>query len=301
MKEPSIGRDEETHVVVSDESGIDQTIQSVCFVAGPWGAIRNLNAACKKSLADADTSEIKFKDIDDARKRRAAETGLRALLDCPHCRAMVLSWDLRDSRHQVNRRDNDSNFHRMLFHGLRSVADWFGDVEWHWYHDKSTALVQTELQAFLNNTRGYKALSGLPFDLFGNVRHTIRFTKVEQRCSKDVAVIGLADLLAGAVRHSFVDGHGCVEAYRCRGGQQGLAFEEMAQPVTASRGIIAKREMVGRIREECGRRSLGVSLESTSRLSTHKKGSKIWIWHYEPQGEYDKAPTKDRQLGTPFG
>ncbi len=150
----SIGKEVETHVIVSDESGIDQTVQSVCFVAGPWSAVKGLNAACKKALADAGTSEIKFKDIDDARKRQAAKAGLRALLDCPHCRAMVLSWDLGDSRHLVERRDNDANFHRMLFHGLRSVADWFGDVDWKWYHDKNTALDQTELQAFLNNTRG---------------------------------------------------------------------------------------------------------------------------------------------------
>lgn len=209
---------------------------------------------------------------------------------------MVLSWNLGDSRHQVERRDNAANFHRMLFHGLRSVADWFGDVEWRWYHDQNTALDQAELQAFLNNTRGYKALSGMPIDLFGNARHMIRFSKVEQRCSKDVAMIGLADLLAGAVRHSIWDGSGCVEAYRSRGGQQGFGFEEIAQPEVATKGQIAKREMVGHIREECGRRSLGVSLESTSRLVTHKKGSKLWIWHYEPQGEYDKAPTKDRRV-----
>ncbi len=136
----------------------------------------------------------------------------------------------------------------------------------------------------------------MPTDLFGNARHIIRFAKPEQRCSKEVALIGLADLLAGAVRHSFVDGPGCVETYRSRGGQQSLVFDEFAQPASGTRGVIAKREMVAHIREECGRRSLGVSLESTSRLATHKKGSKLWIWHYEPQGEFDKAPTKDHRV-----
>lgn len=209
---------------------------------------------------------------------------------------MVLSWNLGDSRHQIEKRDNTANFHRMLFHGLRSVADWFGDVDWHWYHDQHTALDQAELQAFLNNTRGYKAISGMPVDLFGNYRHTIRFGKVEQRCSKQVAIIGLADLFAGAVRHSFVDGQGCVDAYRSRGGQNGFAFDEVPETTPATRPVIAKREMVGHIRDQCGQRSLGVSLESTTRLATHKKGSKIWIWHYEPQGDYDKAPTKDQRV-----
>jgi len=283
----------EPHVIVSDESGVDQTVQSVCFVAGPGSSIKDLNRACKAALEAANTSEIKFKDIDDARKRHAAHAALGAFLDCRYCRAMVLSWDLRDSRHQIERRDDAANFHRMLFHGLRSVADWFGDVEWHWYHDRNTALDQHEIQEFLLNTRGYKALSGMPADLFGNQRHTIQFAKVDQRCSKDVALIGLADLLAGATRHSIVDASACIDAWRARGGQAGLPFVESPGADAASRGVAAKREMVVHIREQCGRRSLGVSLENTLRLATHRKGSKIWIWHYEPQGEYDKAPTKD--------
>ena len=209
---------------------------------------------------------------------------------------MTLTWNLVDSRHQVQRRDNSANFHRMLFHGLRSVADWFGDIEWHWYHDQNTALDQAELQAFLNNTRGYRILSGMPVNLFGEYRHTIRLTKVGQRCSKDMPLIGLADFLAGATRHSVHDGAGCVEVHRHKGGQQGFSFEEVQAHVTVSDAVLAKREMVSYLREECGRRKLGVSLESTNRLETHRKGSKVWFWHYEPQGDYDKAPTKPERV-----
>lgn len=287
---------EETHVVVSDESGIDQNVQSVCFVAGPWHAIRSLNQTCAGALKEAGTSEIKFRDIDDGRKRKAAEVVLTAFLECPHSKAMVLSWDLADSRHRIERRDNDLNFHRMLFHGLRSVADWFGDVEWQWFHDQNASLDQSKIQTFLNNTRGVKAHCGMPVDLFGRFRHTIRIATVEQRCSKKVAIIGLADLLAGAVRHSIVDGQGCVDDYRSRGGQQGFTFDAVKEPAVVTRHVSAKRQMVGHIRHQCGLRGLGVSLESTTRLATHKKGSKIWIWHYQPQGEYDKAPTKDQRV-----
>lgn len=283
------------HIVVSDESGIDQTVQSLGFVAGPWDAIIKLNQACKVALKNAETSEIKFKDIDDARRREAAKAALTAFLDCPSCRAMVMTWNLGDKRHKIERRDDNANFHRMLFHGLRSVADWFGDVDWHWYPDRKTDLNEIEIASFLNNTRGYRALSGMPVDLFGDARHMIRFAEHRQRCSREVAIIGLADLLAGAVRHSVVDSPACVEAYRSCGGQAGLPLEDLPTPRQPSRGEIAKREVVGYIRDQCGQRRLGVSLESTGCLATHKKGSKIWIWHYEPQGAYDKAPTKPRR------
>jgi len=279
-------------VIVSDESGIDQKIQSLCFVAGPGDAIRALNHACKDALASAKTSEIKFKDIDDSRKNRAARQVLPTFLDCPHCRAMVLSWNLLDSRHQVERRDDRENFHRMLFHGLRSVADWFGDVDWYWYHDEKTDLVQSEILEFLNNTRGYKALANAPVDLFGDYRHMIRVHKAEQRSSKQVALLGLADLFAGAVRHSVWDSPGCLQTYRDRGGQTSLDLADAEQVDKATKALSAKRQMVAHIRDLCGQRKLGVSLESSSRLATHKKGSKVWFWHYEPQGKYDQAPTK---------
>lgn len=284
------------YIIVSDESGTEQRVQSVCFVAGPADAMESLNAACAQALTDAGTSEIKFKDIESAAKRQAAEAALRAFLDCPNCRAMVLSWSLLDSRHKVQGRDDIANFHRMLFHGLRSVADWFGDVEWHWYHDENAALDQEELKQFLNNTRGYKAFSGMPVDLFGNERHIIRFKKVEQRCSKKLPLIGLADLLAGAVRYSIVDATGCIAEYNSSPAQGSLDLPEIPQPDPATKGETAKRKMVAHIRRECERRKLGVSLESTNRLATHKKRSKLWIWHYEPQGDYDKAPTKDQRF-----
>lgn len=208
---------------------------------------------------------------------------------------MVMTWDLGDSRHQVMGRDNTANFHRMLFHGLRSTMDWFGDVEWQWFHDQKTDLDQEELKAFINNTRGYRAMSGMPTDLFGDARHFIRLTKVEQRCSKTVPLISLADCLAGAVRHSVHDGPECVRTHRNREGQAGFEFDEIVEEARGTRGIRAKREMVSFIRTECGRRSLGVSLESTNRLETHRKGNKVWFWHYQPQGTYDKAPVKNNR------
>lgn len=283
------------HYIVSDESGIDGRFQSVCFVAGPRESMTRLNQACREALKAEGTSEISFRRLGDNRKQRAARTCLTAFLDCPDCRAMVLSWDIMDARHQVERRDNHANFHRMLFHGLRSVADWFGDVEWYWCHDENRSLDQHEIREFLNNTRGYRALSGVPVDLFGSYRHMIRFSSPEQRSSKDVALIGVADLLAGAVRHSLVDGEGCVQAYRSRGGQLALDLGEVSRTDEVTEAKATKREIVGHIRRECGRRKLGVSLETMARLTTHKKGSKIWIWHYEAQGDYDKAPRKDQR------
>ena len=284
-----------SHLIVSDESGTSDHVQSVAFIAGPIEAIKALNRACKTALANVATSEIKFKDIDDHRRKIAAIESLGKFLDCHESRLLVLTWDTMDSRHQIKRRDDNANFHRMLFHGLRSVADWFGDVEWNWHHDQLSSLDQGEITQFLNNTRGHRSLEGMEYDLFGKPRHHIRIANYRQEDSKKVPLIGLADFFAGVVRHSIVDSGGCLEHHRSRSGQSGFDELEVSSLESNRRTILAKREMVSHFRDECSKRKLGVSLESSKRLQTHKRGDKIWIWHYEPQTENDKAPTKPQR------
>jgi hypothetical protein len=261
--------------------------------------MKSLNRACKSVLSEVATSEIKFKEIDDRGRKTAAIESLRKFLDCPDSRLLVLTWDMMDSRHQIMRRDDSANFHRMLFHGLRSTADWFGDVEWNWHHDQLSSLDQDEIAQFLKNTRGYRSLAGMEYDLFGKPRHHIRIANYRQEDSKKVPLIGLADFFAGVVRHSIVDSGGCLEHYRSRNGQSGFDELEVNSLATDRRAILAKREMVSLFRDECSKRKLGVSLESTKRLQTHRRGDKIWIWHYEPQGLHDKAPTKPQRTFQP--
>ncbi|MBN8691185.1 MAG: hypothetical protein J0L72_10420 [Armatimonadetes bacterium] len=291
---------EEPFVIVSDESGTEDLIRSLSFIAGPSRAIGRLNKNCKVALSESCRTEIKFKDIDDAGRCKAAKVALTAFLDCPDCRALCLTWSMQDSRRNgLHGRDDCADFHRMLFHGLRSVADWIGDKQWHWCHDQKSDLQQDELIEFLKNTRGNRSHKYQIEDLFGNSRHFIRIAKFEQRCSKQTPILGLADLLAGVCRHSLQDADGCVAHYRARCGQSQLELgsgDTTESPTT--RATRAKREFVAYVKDECGKRRLGVSLESTRRLATRRKGTKFWIWHYEPQGQYDKAPLRSKNTGS---
>jgi hypothetical protein len=178
------------------------------------------------------------------------------------------------------------------------MADWWGDREFHWYHDQQQRLDQAELKNFLSNTRGYRSLRDYDHDLFRERRHALRFAKAEQRCSRDAPLIGVADFLAGAVRHSVEHSEACLLALRNSGGQFGLELEEVSDGPTLSRAEEAKAEMVAWFWQQCRSRKLGVSLGSTRRLETRRRGDKLWIWHYEPQGNYDKAPTKPSRVLT---
>lgn len=283
----------ERHIVVSDESGTTERYRTVGFVAGPEHAVVELNKKCKSILATHKISEIKWSEIESGEKRRAAVEALPHILDCSHCRVMVMSWDSQDTRRKGLKVDETEDFQRMLFHGLRNVAEWFGDVEWWWFPDKLTSLREQELKDFLNNTVGFRALAQQR-NFEGTPRSNLRFTRAEQRCSKEVPVIGLADFFAGAVRHSIRDFEGCRDCRLMSGGQDGLGFvEDPSEGDT--RGLRARREMVVHLKQECDSRKLGVSLSNESRLATYHNRNKLWLWHYEPQRENDKAPQKVRK------
>lgn len=287
---------DEPFIVISDESGTDQRIQSLAFVSGPRGSIRSLNNQVKEVLASHNVSELKFKDIDDARKNRASHEVVRQVMALPEIRVLVLTWDMQDDRHTVEHRDTNANFHRMVFHGLRQNAEWHGRTHWDWYPDQKTDLDHESIQSYLNCTREDKAY--LRYSrLFEVHREYLSFRKVEQVCSKKVPIIGIADLFAGMVRHSIIEGDKCILALQERHTQNNpsLLDEFQSPPDLGTRAPAAKARFIADFYTLCASHRLGVSLKSERRLTTFNRRSKFVFWHYEPQGDYDKAPRKTRR------
>ena len=71
----------------------------------------------------------------------------------------------------------------------------------------------------------------------------------------------------------------------------GHLFEALSESSAASRRQRAKFEIIDLTQRECRRYRLGVSLESRGHLWTPNPKNPIHFWQWEPQGEYDKAPT----------
>lgn len=284
----------ERYIVVSDESGIDGSNRhkSIAFVSGPESQIVEFNRHCKAVLGKHGASEFKWSDIATGEKNRASRDIAELFFRFHTLRVLVLCWDTHDSRHQVDNRDDDENFHRMLYHGLRRNADWHGRKEWYWYPDQRTNLDDTVVQAFLNATLEDKRATKWPF-LIAEHRESLKFLDVKQKCSKKVPIIGVADLFAGVVRDSIEHGESMLKALSAINDcQHDSLFEKEFVVDLGKRREKARAEFGALIYELGAKGSHGISLRTHSRLTTPKDRGRFLFWHYVPQGSHDKAPTR---------
>jgi hypothetical protein len=288
---------DEPFIVVSDESGTDQRIQSLAFISGRRSKIQALNTQVRELLAQHQASELKFKNIDDNRISRASREVIRKVITQDELRVLVLTWDMQDERHAIEQRDATANFHRMIFHGLRRNADWHGQRTWDWYPDQKTDLDHESLKSYLNCTREDKAYLRHSH-LFDINRNFLTFRIVKQVCSKEVPIVGVADLFAGMVRHSIIDGESCILALRERHlSENPILLPEFDSSVDlVSRTKSEKARFIADFYNQCVKARLGVSLKTHRRLATFAGNRKFAFWHYEPQGAFDRAPQKSRRL-----
>lgn len=284
----------EPYVVVSDESGVDGSnrYQSVAFVSGPSSRIVEFNGYCREVLTRHGATELKWSEIATGEKNRASREIVERFFTCHDLRVLVLCWDTQDSRHSVEGRDDDENFHRMLYHGLRTNADWHGRKEWHWFPDERTSLDHATVQAFLNATAENKRAAKYP-QLVDYHRDNLRFGNVKQKCSKKVPVIGVADLFAGVVRDSVEHGASMLKALTASKDRDNPSiFGDEYEIDLGKRREKARAEFGALIHALGAQGKHGISLRTHGKLTTPKNRGRFFFWHYEPQGEHDKAPTR---------
>jgi hypothetical protein len=286
----------ERFIVVSDESGVDGSnrFQSLAFVSGPERVMVEFNKICKRILGDHGVSELKWNEIAAGHKNRAAREAIKEFFKHKDLKVLVLCWDTQDSRHNVCKRDDIENFHRMIYHGLRRNADWLGPKEWHWFPDQRTNLNAEIVATYLNVTRENK-LDKTTIPLIDLYRDLHNFKSVRQKCSKVVPVIGVADLFAGVVRESALSGGAMVKALANLHNQanQSLFADDFSHDL-GSKGEKARAEFGAYIHYLGAGGQHGISLRSEGKLITKNNEGRFFFWHYEPQGEYDKAPVKSR-------
>lgn len=103
-------------------------------------------------------------------------------------------------------------------------------------------------------------------------------------------LVQLADLFAGAVRYSHEHGNKlCLWLQKKK-------FENSLFPVedefSDSKKMTAKFKVLKYLNDYSKQLKLGISLSEKKYFHTFTCKNNLFLWKYEPQGEYDKAPTK---------
>ena len=119
-----------------------------------------------------------------------------------------------------------------------------------------------------------------------------RFPNYQNASEKDSALmfnIQLADLFAGIVRNSRekkIEYDTFLKSQK----KQISFFEEKLPSVSSN--LKPKLELMQFFKNECSKRKLGVSFSKNYYFETFNKKENIFIWHYSPISDFDKAPTK---------
>lgn len=284
--------------IYSDESGSKKKIyQSICCISGYCDDLTELKALLKNVLINKNVKELKFSEIRTHKSKIEAGKKFIELAvkyaALSKIRIDILTYDLRDSRHTVYGRDDIKNLEIMYYKLLRHCCEKWNKYDWEFYPDENSAYNWEEIKDYLNSTKLPRKEVGL-LKLFRNERINLNFIKVEQKKSDKEPLIQLADVLAGFAWFSIEYGEECVSFIQKEDNKnQGFLFEESENKTEDyGKAKVNRFLLIKRLNDLCKKHRLGVSLKTNRRLCTPNPNNPINFWIYEPQGEYDKAPTR---------
>ncbi len=247
--------------------------------------------------------ELKWSKIDgDSNTLGAVEEVLELVIECAakgQLRVDVLIWDVQDSRHNIQGRDDIANLHRMYHHLFKNVLvrRWPDEALWLLNLDGNSALNFEQIGYFLEladsdfEIRSPDLLTDEP-RLFWRTHYQV--VEVNSCASHDHPLIQVADLLAGLACFS----HNEYSKY-CEWDQQNPRlsrlplYDEPNDPISLTRSQRARFQLLRQFDENCKNRKLGVSLKSEKGFITKNPQRNINFWLYRSQGSYDKAPTRN--------
>ena len=289
-------------LMYADESADEEgRFRSFAVVSGLDQRLAELRAQ-----ADAiceDWTEAKFTQVNGhSRNGRVAralvEAAVRAVSGGA-TRMDVIVWDTHDRRHAVPGRDDVANFGRMAYHLIQQIARRHSQSHWEFYPDVGGSVDWLEVMEYLSNTPlgGSRRVQPQEHALFRVDTPPITFTQFSPVDSVSERLVQIADLFAGMACLSRGEGSGCGD-YHCGVWQQTsnatvvcLPFDDIDPPVLSNRKR-AQYELVCHTYDACKSQKLGVSLPSSGYLRTQHGRNPVNFWHYEPQHDDDRAPTR---------
>lgn len=288
-----------THVGFSDESNWNKgRFRSIGLVTVPLDVLDQLERELQRLLEESNVREFKWKDLNGAKERFAADKMCRFAIDkasAGKLRVDVLVWDIQDSRHNVQGRDDVANLQRMYYHLFRNVlrTRWPDDAIWRLYPDEHTAMDWETVKDCLDARSAHIEIEQSLFTggtFRARLKRDFSIEEINGSKSGEHLLLQLADLFCGLAvfsREKFDEYQAWFEV----NSNQPRLIGDMPD-VSPSRSSRERFEVLKTFDERCKSHSLGVSLRQKWGLWTPKPENPINFWLYAPQRPQDKAPRK---------
>lgn len=291
-----------THICYSDESNWNNgRFRSVCMISLPLEHVDELETKILEKLKESNVDEFKWGNLHSGKYRFAAVKLIDLVFDFVDRKILRLDtiiWDILDSRHAVEGRDDLANLGRMYFHLLNNVLKerWPDDAVWFLCPDEHNNIDWNTLHEVLD----YKSVMLREHDLFttsGNLAPFVRLLKkvyhvgqIEPCKSHEKCLVQVSDLFAGLAW--FSKEHFTEYQKWSSYDENQLSLLENTEPAKLTNTQRERFHVLRKLIDGCGKRKLGVSLKSSGALTTPDPKYPINFWWYKPQTEMDKAPKK---------
>jgi len=280
------------YVSFADESYLGD-FKSIAAFSLRENNLDEVNLELNDLLRESNVKEFKWQKLKNAKYEHCARKIIDSvwkLISKEDARIDVITWNIKDSRHDIKKRDDTANYGRMFFHlHSKSLKRRPKLSEWRLYPDEGVGIDWPSVQSCLNavgqrRDRVELSLLGTFFsDPYYRI-HTLREVKShEEPCCQ------VADLFAGMSVFSRVH-YSTYEKWR-EYKEPSLPLFTVEEPSTTG-AERARFPVLQYLDQGCKSRKLGVSLKTKRYLNTPNPANPINFWPYTPQHEMDKAPTK---------
>lgn len=289
---------EKKHLIFSDESGWekDNRYGSLAKISGTYENTKELNNQLKEILRFHKRTEIKFKGVKGTDSKNIAYDFYKTSFDFlvqSKIKIHVLVWDKHDERHNIKGRSDIENLKRMYYHNLKVLkSHWQIDTNWSFYPDEFTAIDwKNDVVKYLTNMT-LVSKNHQQYDFFNEIKEIrIKYNNVQELKSDMYPIVQLADLFAGIIRTSRLQSNDFMSWFLTKENENQFSLFDKPKEIIISKNLQPKFELMYEFKKLADRYKLGMSLNSDKYFKTYNCKKNIFIWHYSPQGEYDKAPT----------
>ena len=290
-----------THVAYSDESHHNHGVhRALGVISLTLDNSTTLSEEIRKLNIDSDVTEVKWKKIDSAKYRFAAEKIVNACTEYARMsklRVDVLIWNINDQRHKIIGRDDKKNLQNMYILALSQVIfrRWNSNATWKIFPDMNTIIDWDYLIKVINNPKRFTDQNKQSQD-FGWVgqRYQQRILDITEVDSSESHLCQAIDLFTGLAVFSHDHRREYYEWVR-----QEVELKTGQQPLFP----IDKIEFSGGIQDKCkvmnclvdatrDKNVFDLQFLPNGGLITKNPSSPINFWFYESRSPNDHAPGK---------